>query len=585
MSDDSGIPVLFPDSVTRVVPQNEVAGVVSQGGQLAQKMETPDNVTRWVPFDDVHEIIRQGGRIIPPLPPPPSAPRGLQGVPSMVGQPVPDSERGIVPGVGRAVSGLAQLPGNIYHAVADAPKDEDEAALHDGASAQHPAAGQLMLALKRLVVDPAVASWQRGNLYEEKAKTEDPEQARDFWTGDQHMANMQHLAALIPLLGPFAANLTERALHGDPTGAATELASNVVAGEAIKQGVKAVKGAVGPRTTEVAGEQIPVRASQESATAAQAERLASQPQLRRYAARETQPSVRKAIAKTTAAAYEVPGAEGLPPTSDAFGFGKAADALRDRSQPVFQRLDALSEGEFTKAQAKARAALRMRDFDAYESAQATQQAIFDQFADEFQGDTLPKAKLDWRRSSALDSLATRFNRSIHATPEGLLAKGEQDYGYINARQFREAVIDAEQKGELDKAGFTGEQIGNLETFGRLLEKANTVKKFSALTRHILRAGLAGATGHATTALETFGGTMAVEAGVGAVLGRIMTSPDALNTLIRGLTAGQKLAPLAQAINYDLSRAEDRTGDDRGRPSDNQARPSRPASELGSGRSL
>jgi hypothetical protein len=47
-----------------------------------------------------------------------------------------------------------------------------------------------------------------------------------------------------------------------------------------------------------------------------------------------------------------------------------------------------------------------------------------------------------------------------------------------------------------------------------------------------------------------------------------------------LTVGQKLSPFAQALNYDLSHGED------GRqPKSEEPRPSRGASELGSGRSL
>jgi len=53
-----------------------------------------------------------------------------------------------------------------------------------------------------------------------------------------------------------------------------------------------------------------------------------------------------------------------------------------------------------------------------------------------------------------------------------------------------------------------------------------------------------------------------------------------NTLARCLTVGQKLSPFAQALNYDLSHGED------GRqPKSEEPRPSRGASELGSGRSL
>ncbi len=343
------------------------------------------------------------------------------------------------------------------------------------------------------------------------------------------------LASIVPGVGPAAAKAGEDIGKGDTAygaGEAVGLVGSVLAPHAIGK----VAGKVLPKSVEVAGDNIPTRAG------SVVEKVASEKPLRQFDVSETQPAVRKVAGKIASESADTAAPKTLP-REDAFGFGQTADALRGKSRPVFQKLDELSNGEFSKAQADAKLARGSLDYEgrkAYQTALDKQEALFDQYKGQISDGDLTTAKANWRKSTAMDDLRVRFNRTIHPTPVELLEKGQPDYGYVNGKQFREALVDAAQNGEFEKAGFAPQHAQDLEELGRILEKGSNIKRFSLLTRNIVNAGLSAATGHVGTAAEAFAGLTGSEHLAGNIMGKIITSPKAASLLKKAVTGSSAI---------------------------------------------
>lgn len=115
----------------------------------------------------------------------------------------PDESMGsrIMKGIGRAGYGIATMPGQIARAAMSPPETPDDmAALAMG--------GQGVLAGKRMIADPAAAMGKK---------------AYDAWQqGHVSEAAGYGAAAALPMFGPMAAGLGERAGSGDIAGAAAE---------------------------------------------------------------------------------------------------------------------------------------------------------------------------------------------------------------------------------------------------------------------------------------------------------------------------------------------------------------------------
>ncbi len=104
---------------------------------------------------------------------------------------------------------------------------------------------------------------------------------------------------------------------------------------------------------------------------------------------------------------------------------KAADKIEAKSQPIFQKLDELSGQKFSDAQAMAqryRGALDKAGKDAYAAAKEKQNAIFEQFKDNFEPDALNKAKADWRQMNALRDVDEAVKSSVKGTRPEIAAK-------------------------------------------------------------------------------------------------------------------------------------------------------------------
>lgn len=92
-----------------------------------------------------------------------------------------------------------------------------------------------------------------------------------------------------------------------------------------------------------------------------------------------------------------------------------ADNVKAKSQPIFQKLDELSTGKFSDAQAAAkryRGAIDKAGKDAYAKALADQDALFEKYKGNFDPGAFDKAKADWKQYRALQDVNDALNRSV-----------------------------------------------------------------------------------------------------------------------------------------------------------------------------
>jgi hypothetical protein len=147
-------------------------------------------------------------------------------------------DTGVLASLKRTGAGLLSLPGQIYHAVADAPKNPDE-------EKSQTLQGPIGLAMKRLVTDPMAAEHQKAQELRAQAATQTDEQANNAYNGTNHLANMHDMASVVPVLGPLAAGMVNRYTGGggvtqDKSGAVTDLATMVAVPEIAKRAVPIV---------------------------------------------------------------------------------------------------------------------------------------------------------------------------------------------------------------------------------------------------------------------------------------------------------------------------------------------------------
>jgi hypothetical protein len=341
--------------------------------------------------------------------------------------------------------------------------------------------------------------------------------------------------------------------HGDSVReAATTGGVAAGVGGALETGAQVVK-ALAPGVKVIAGTEIPIRASETSRVSSAAEFGADSKALQKFDVGQTQPAARKALGEVAGKTAVRAAQDTVNPLSmsandsakisadipaSVSNFGDAADSIRASSKPVFQKLDQLSSGEFTKAQQLERLGRRADDFEAVQKGRDTQQQILEKYKDQFSGPELQQAKANWRQSSALDSLQDSIDKSTHPTPPELYKEGQPDPGYINGKQLRERILDLTQSGELQTALKDPKHVQDIQDLGKLLENGNNIRKVSDITKGLLAVGQ-GATailaGHPAGAAA-----IATEYAAAKTMGQVLTSAKFSNLLVKGLRSG--LAP-------------------------------------------
>jgi hypothetical protein len=149
-----------------------------------------------------------------------------------------------------------------------------------------------------------------------------------------------------------------------------------------------------------------------------------------------QDGIRDAVAKTAADA----GVEASDSSSIRDVIADTAENVKEKSQPVFQRINELSNGEFSDAQAQAqryRGSVDKAGKDAYDEAIASQNQIFDSVKSQMEPDALATAKANWKQYNALSDVSDALQNSTSGTRPEIAAasKAEQPAETVNPKQL------------------------------------------------------------------------------------------------------------------------------------------------------
>jgi hypothetical protein len=358
------------------------------------------------------------------------------------------------------------------------------------------------------------------------------------------------LATVVPIVGPAAAKTGEDIGSGQTgygAGEGTGLIASVLAPEAIKSGVRGLR----PTTATLAGESIPVRASQGSSVANAVEKVSADKPLQRFDIEETQPAAKRAVGNIAtevknAAGERVPALDAQSALnklrsagSKATDLGDAAEKVRDYARPVFDKLDELTKNDpqkFSDLQKQERAAFRRDDFEGAQKARDAQEAVLTKYADQFNAADLKNARSLWRQAGALDDVHDSLNsKSVTGpTPVRFRPQNAPDPGYISGKNFARQIQALKTDGTLAQAGLTPSHIQALQDLGTLLEKSGGVQQADLIAKAAKAVKIAA------------GGPGSLGTGYLAsrILGRILTDPNAATTALQAMKTS---APVASAV--------------------------------------
>lgn len=463
------------------------------------------------------------------------------------------------------------------------------------------------LAYKRLVTDGVVESYQKARRLELQAEKEkDPKRKKalmdaagaygttDFKDNTSFrnvLSNLLHGATgsgagMLPFLGPLAAKSAETAQYGDlekgdfnpdPVKGVSSLLMMALLPHAQEKAFGAIKGAAGavtskigekvganlnPVTETVGRSEVPVRNPSTLGKVAQA---AVPDTMQKFAAETTGPAVAKGMGQTAQDAVGTSG-EVKPTQTDPIGYHAEADKLVQRSKPVFEKLDEVSGGMLTEAQDRAR---RFVNDDSghgvseYEKAVKDQDQIFEHYAThpDVEGMDLKTAKKEWKQQAGLRDFSDKILGATEHSPTGNI-----DYQFKQGKQLAERINDVIKKNPkthlLDRIGFTEDHIDQLQKFGRIVEQQAKTPRFG---------NFMGAIGKTVAAMAGFHGGGMIGAGAGLVgeglaekfggwaadhiLGKALTTPEALKTLTTGFKEGTNPSVLVEKLKTDIHKSD------------------------------
>lgn len=394
---------------------------------------------------------------------------------------IPEDRRGAGAAVRDTTTGLLQLPGHVIHAFNNTPETDEEKQFVQDTYGKHGLAPALGLGIYRLVVAPMQREHELAKAYETIADSkQDPvanaaqsdpkefakQQLKEhlgrvgaaltgpigmMMTGPaasdmdaRSMSYMHHLASIVPLLGPMAGDVMEHYKQNDPTGAGTEILSNIIAGKAM-EGVtgKLAKGVskIAPRTAKVAGEEVPIMAGQEKTAAPIAKSVASEPSA---AIAEKQQTAAQAGVKNVAS-------DALNRQMDNLNTGERRTDLAQRKlvsdMTPEERTQALLTSEktglpnrraFDEAEQQGPAkAVGMSDADGLK-------ALNDRFG-YAAGDEMLKAKAEALKQAGLDAYHEKGDEFLYRgdSPQDLSAKLEQAREILRNRVIQVETTDGQ----------------------------------------------------------------------------------------------------------------------------------------------
>jgi hypothetical protein len=361
--------------------------------------------------------------------------------------PIADGEKGAVNQTLKTGESVLKLPSHIWDALTQPPADDDEKAAANLPGRRLP--GQLQLAIYRLVQKPMEKEHEIAKAYQTIAESKKQQRTtpqdnsvtgkiKRVLIGDDDpdvshavdMAQVHHIASVVPLLGPLAADITEHFAQGDEGGALASLLSNIAAGKAVDVATKGVGkqiDKVAPKTATVAGESTPVMAGQLKDAAPVAEEVAKVPSAQ--IAEQQQAAAQQGVKNLATSAANKTLSKLGKSSDEAASFGDASKQIKEAVQPTFKKLDELSDGMFSTFQNKLanankmiRKATSMEDLEKAETqAGEAQKGIDDLFkhhADEIGADDLSKAKAAYRDQSILSKVHS-YVESAFSAPENV----------------------------------------------------------------------------------------------------------------------------------------------------------------------
>lgn len=288
----------------------------------------------------------------------------------------------------------------------------------------------------------------------------------------------------------------QAAVHGDPhpieTGIETGVTGSALEGigGGVSNKLKSLAEEISPKYVNIADESIPMLASQEQGASDLAKKSAnieSEPAIKK----RQQEGVHYAVGNiATDAANSVLSKFGQ--SVDSVGsFGDAAKKLRDAAKPVFQRLDELSDNEYSGLKGQMDAARKvMRSPSSYEAqidaqskfndAQNRIDKLFTKYGDQVGAEDLKNAQSAWKTSKVLDKIHNAVEGSFN------VPKDVADRTGLN-RELSGNKLNARLHTLLDKIpdqvyGAIGQEgVDNLHL---LADLTSTTDKAGALNRGI-----------------------------------------------------------------------------------------------------
>jgi hypothetical protein len=453
------------------------------------------------------------------VPPPPA---GFVPASNSNPYPISDDEKGALHQTVKTGESVLKLPGAIWDAFTSDPKDINEELGADVLSKQYNLPHGLALGLHRLIIAPMVKEHEVSQAYDTIAKANytpadwekenNPVKRAVKWMAGEysgndvaneanHKANMHHIASMVPLLGPLASDISEHYLQGDKSGAVASLLSNIVAGKVVDSATKGIGkriNKVAPKTATVAGESTPVMAGQLKDAAPIAEEVAKIPSPK--IAAEQQSAAQQGVKNIATEAANKTLKKFGQSTDEAASFGEAGEKVRQAAQPVFKKLDQLSDGMFSTYQNKManaskimRKAASMEDLESAEAqfnqAQKSIDDLFKQHADEIGPQDLENAKAAWRDQSVLKKIHS-YVESAFSAPEDVADASGSVTRTLRGNTLRprlNQMIKKVQPADLERVlGKDGVQ--NLYEIAKLTEKPEGLSEMQSMIGKIASEG-------------------------------------------------------------------------------------------------
>jgi hypothetical protein len=439
----------------------------------------------------------------PSVPPPPA---GFVPAKDSNRYPIGNDEKGALQQTVKTGTSLLKLPGAVWDAFTSDPKDINEELGADVLSKQYNLPHGLALGLHRLIIAPMVKEHEVANAYDTIHKSlpaDQQEKEKDFFNTDSnlHKSNMHHIASMVPLLGPLASDISEHYLQGDKSGAVASLLSNIVAGKVVDSATKGVGrqiNKVAPKTATIAAESTPVMAGQVKDAAPIAEEVAKTPSPK--IAAEQQAAAQQGVKNIATESANKTLKKFGQSTDEAASFGEAGEKVRQAAQPVFKKLDQLSDGMFSTYQNKMatatkvmRRATSMEDLETAETkfneAQKSIDDLFKEHADEIGPEDLENAKSAWRDQAVLNKVHS-YVESAFSAPEDIADASSSVTRTLRGNSLRPRLSQMVKKIQpVDLERVLGKDgVQNLYEIAKLTEKPEGLSEMQSMIGKIASEG-------------------------------------------------------------------------------------------------